>query len=61
MQSSTLQTYIEFESAYLVEMDYLKFALLMFILIVYSSKTNANDENEEATLQRGRLSNLNKK
>ena len=42
-------------------MDHLKFAFLMFILIVYSSKTNANDENEEATLQRGRLSNLNKK
>ena len=42
-------------------MDHLKFALLIFILIGYSSKTHANEEQEEATLQRGRLSNLNQK
>ena len=39
-------------------MDRLKFAWLIFVLIVYSSKTNANDENEEATLQGRRLRNL---
>ena len=60
MQSNTLQTYIEFEFAHLVEMDHLKFSLLMFIVIVYSSKNNANDENEE-TLKGRRLSNLNQK
>ena len=40
-------------------MDHLKFALLIISLIVYSSKTNANDENEEARLHGGRLRNLN--
>ena len=41
-------------------MEHLKFSLLIFIVIGYSSEINANDDKEETKLQKGRLSNSKK-
>ena len=60
--SNALLTLVELEFTNLVKVGLLKFALVILISIVYSAKTNPNDdENNQVTIHEGILGNYGRK